>query len=358
MKPDKPKNRSADKNAPPENVFSVMLMNIHLRTCQAYYHGKTESIEGNRAMEKILIVDDSFLQATQLEAILNDEYEVAIAQTAEDGLNRAINEDFSLILLDVVMPVMDGFTLLKKIQEERATQSVPVILITSLSGVSDEQRGLILGAVDYITKPFDSLIVKARVNTHIKLYRYRRQVEQLSMTDQLTGIANRRKYEQYSATKWGEAIRLHVPLSICMFDIDHFKKYNDTFGHPAGDKVISAIAQTAASHLQRSTDFLARYGGEEFVALSLGASSDKIFQHLKKIRQAVEDLHIPHDPATAQWVTVSIGGVTVTPKMKDSYDFYLKVADTMLYDAKKNGRNQVFWADENLNQLQEKDGLI
>jgi diguanylate cyclase (GGDEF)-like protein len=309
-------------------------------------------------MEKILIVDDSFLQATQLEAILNDEYEVAIAQTAEDGLNRAINEDFSLILLDVVMPVMDGFTLLKKIQEERATQSVPVILITSLSGVSDEQRGLILGAVDYITKPFDSLIVKARVNTHIKLYRYRRQVEQLSMTDQLTGIANRRKYEQYSATKWGEAIRLRVPLSICMFDIDHFKRYNDTFGHPAGDKVISAIAQTAASHLQRSTDFLARYGGEEFVALSLGASSDKIFQHLKKIRQAVEDLHIPHDPATAQWVTVSIGGVTVTPKMKDSYDFYLKVADTMLYDAKKNGRNQVFWADENLNQLQEKDGLI
>ncbi len=309
-------------------------------------------------MEKILIVDDSFLQATQLEAILNDEYEVAIAQTAEDGLNRAINEDFSLILLDVVMPVMDGFTLLKKIQEERATQSVPVILITSLSGVSDEQRGLILGAVDYITKPFDSLIVKARVNTHIKLYRYRRQVEQLSMTDQLTGIANRRKYEQYSATKWGEAIRLRVPLSICMFDIDHFKKYNDTFGHPAGDKVISAIAQTAASYLKRSTDFLARYGGEEFVALSLGASSDKIFQHLKKIRQAVEDLHIPHDPATAQWVTVSIGGVTVTPKMKDSYDFYLKVADTMLYDAKKNGRNQVFWADENLNQLQEKDGLI
>ena len=309
-------------------------------------------------MEKILIVDDSFLQATQLEAILNDEYEVAIAQTAEDGLNRAINEDFSLILLDVVMPVMDGFTLLKKIQEERATQSVPVILITSLSGVSDEQRGLILGAVDYITKPFDALIVKARVNTHIKLYRYRRQVEQLSMTDQLTGIANRRKYEQYSATKWGEAIRLRVPLSICMFDIDHFKRYNDTFGHPAGDKVISAIAQTAASHLQRSTDFLARYGGEEFVALSLGASSDKIFRHLKKIRQAVEDLHIPHDPATAQWVTVSIGGVTVTPQMKDSYDFYLKVADTMLYDAKKNGRNQVFWADENLNQLQEKDGLI
>ena len=305
-------------------------------------------------MEKILIVDDSFLQATQLEAILNDEYEVAIAQTAEDGLNRAINEDFSLILLDVVMPVMDGFTLLKKIQEERATQSVPVILITSLSGVSDEQRGLILGAVDYITKPFDALIVKARVNTHIKLYRYRRQVEQLSMTDQLTGIANRRKYEQYSATKWGEAIRLRVPLSICMFDIDHFKRYNDTFGHPAGDKVISAIAQTAASYLQRDTDFLARYGGEEFVAVSLGDPSDRIFGHLKKVRQAVEDLHIPHAPPAAQWVTVSIGGVTVVPEIGDAYDFYLKIADTMLYDAKKSGRNMVVWADEKMKQLWER----
>lgn len=113
------------------------------------------------------------------------------------------------------------------------------------------------------------------------------------MTDQLTGIANRRRYEQYSATKWREAIRLHVPFSICMFDIDRFKVYNDTFGHPAGDKVIASVAQTAASYLKRSTDFLARYGGEEFVALSLGDSSQQIFEHLKKIRQAVENLHIP-----------------------------------------------------------------
>lgn len=305
-------------------------------------------------MEKILIVDDSLLQATQLKSILDDEYDVTLAQTAEDGLRRVNEENFSLILLDVVMPGMDGFTLLKKLQEEIVTQSVPVILITSLSDAINEQRGLILGAVDYITKPFNPLIIKARVNTHVKLYSYRRQIERQSMTDQLTGIANRRKYEQYSATKWGEAIRLRVPISICMFDIDRFKVYNDTFGHPAGDKVIAAVAQTASSRLQRSTDFLARYGGEEFVALSMGDSSGKIFQHLREIRQAVEDLHIPHDPSVAQWVTVSIGGVTVIPEMGNAYDFYLKVADTMLYDAKKNGRNRVVWADEKLKQLWEK----
>ena len=305
-------------------------------------------------MEKILIVDDSLLQATQLKSILDDEYDITLAQTAEDGLRRVNEENFSLILLDVVMPGMDGFTLLKKLQEEIVTQSVPVILITSLSDAINEQRGLILGAVDYITKPFNPLIIKARVNTHVKLYSYRRQIERQSMTDQLTGIANRRKYEQYSATKWGEAIRLRVPISICMFDIDRFKVYNDTFGHPAGDKVIAAVAQTASSRLQRSTDFLARYGGEEFVALSMGDSSGKIFQHLREIRQAVEDLHIPHDPSVAQWVTVSIGGVTVIPEMGNAYDFYLKVADTMLYDAKKNGRNRVVWADEKLKQLWEK----
>lgn len=305
-------------------------------------------------MEKVLIVDDSTAQAVQLKSILENEYDVTIAQTAEDGLRCASSEDFSLILLDVVMPGMDGFTLLKRLQEEMITQSVPVILITSLSDVTDEQHGLILGAVDYITKPFNPLIAKARVNTHIKLYQYRRQIERQSMTDQLTGIANRRRYERCSLAKWNEAIRLHVPFSVCMFDIDRFKIYNDTFGHPAGDKVIAAVAQAAASHLQRSTDFLARYGGEEFVAVSIGDRAEQIFGHLKKVRQAVENLHIPHDPSVSQWVTISIGGVTVIPEMGSTYDFYLKLADTMLYDAKKNGRNMVVWADEKMKRLWEK----
>ena len=251
-------------------------------------------------MEKILIVDDSILQAAQLKAILADEYDVTVVQTAEEGLRYAGSGDFSLILLDVVMPGMDGFTLLKKLQEEIITQSIPVILITSLSDVQNEQKGLIIGAVDYITKPFHELIVKARVNTHIKLYNYRMNAEMQSMTDQLTGIANRRKYERCSREKWFEAVRLKAPFSICMFDIDNFKKYNDTFGHPAGDRVIAAVAKAASDHFRRSTDFFARYGGEEFVAISIGESSEKMFGHLKKIRQAVEDLHIPHDTAVSE----------------------------------------------------------
>ena len=305
-------------------------------------------------MEKILIIDDSLVQAAHLKNILSEDYDVTTVQTPKDGLAQAAAGDYSLIMLDVVMPEMNGFTLLKKLQEEIATRHVPVILITSLSDIESEERGLTLGAVDYINKPGHPLIVKARVNTHIKLYQYRKQVEYQSMTDQLTGVANRRRHDYYSALKWQEAARLGVPFSICMFDIDKFKVYNDTFGHPAGDKVITAVAQTAAKHLRRSTDFFARYGGEEFVAFMMGESSEKAFEHLKAIRREVELLQIPHSPEISPWVTVSIGGVTVVPKADSSYDTWLKVADTMLYDAKRYGRNQVFWMDEKMQQRREK----
>lgn len=305
-------------------------------------------------MEKILIVEDSLVQAARLKSILEGEYEVSMVHTAEDGLRCASAGNFSLILLDIVMPGMDGFMLLKKLQEEIITQQIPVILITSLSDVAHEQHGLMLGAVDYISKPFHPLIVKARVHTHIKLYQYRRQVEYQSMTDQLTGVANRRRHDRYSALRWQETARLKLPFSICMFDIDNFKAYNDTFGHPAGDKVIASVARTAASYLRRTTDFFARYGGEEFVAFLVGDDAAKAYAHLKRIRQAVEDLHIPHSPHVAPWVTVSIGGVTVIPQLDQTYDAYLKVADTMLYDAKRFGRNGVVWSDGKVQQWREK----
>ena len=304
-------------------------------------------------MEKILIVDDSVTQAAKLKSILEDEYEVTVAGTAKEGLREASQGGYSLILLDVVMPEMDGFMLLKKLQEEIITQSVPVILITSLSDIENEHQGFLLGAVDYITKPFHPVIVKARVNTHVKLYQYRKQVEEQSMTDQLTGIANRRQHDLYSVAKWQEAVRLQVPFSVFMFDIDHFKAYNDTFGHPAGDKVIAAVAKTISHNLRRTMDFVARYGGEEFVAIMLGGKPQNIFTHMKKIRKSIEMLRIPHAPQVAEWVTVSIGGTTVIPQNNDNYDTYLKIADTMLYDAKHFGRNQVVWYGDDKKQWKE-----
>jgi len=304
-------------------------------------------------MEKILVVDDSVVQAALLKSILDSEYEVMIAHTAEEGLVCARSEDLSLILLDVVMPGMDGFMLLRRLQEEIITRSIPVILITSLPTIEDEQRGFKLGAVDYIAKPFHPMIVEARVSTHVKLYRYRKQVEQQSMTDQLTGLANRWRYENYSFVKWEEGIRLQLPFSVCMFDIDYFKKYNDTFGHPAGDKVLAAVADLLSSNLRRATDFVARYGGEEFIAIIFGYKATEVFEHVKQIRHNFEHMRIPHDPSVAEYVTVSIGGVTVVPQKGDKYHMYLKIADDMLYEAKHHGRNQVVWFGDDGKQWRE-----
>lgn len=306
-------------------------------------------------MEKILIIDDSLVQTAHLRKILDDSYEITTAPTAAEGLECAKKEAYSLILLDVVMPDMDGFMLLKILQEELITQHIPVIMITSLSDIKHEEYGFMLGAVDYITKPFHPSIVKARVNTHVKLYQYRIQIERQSMYDQLTGIANRRKYEEYSNRKWMDAVRLNVFLTICMFDIDKFKVYNDTFGHPAGDSVITSVAKAVSARLNRSTDFVARYGGEEFVALLLGPSAEEAFQYMKIIRQAVEDLHIPHNPEVSKWVTISLGGVTVLPQIGDKYEDYLGIADNMLYEAKRMGRNRVVWSAEKREKWLEKE---
>lgn len=294
-------------------------------------------------MDKILAIDDSPVQARLLKQILEAQYDVTTCLTAQDGIKAALTGAYSLILLDVIMPDMDGFEVLKLLQTASQTKYTPVILITGLTDVQNEEKGLVLGAVDYITKPFYPLIVKARVNTHIKLFHYQEEMRSQAMVDELTGLDNRRSYEETSLLRWRDAIRLGLAFSVCMMDIDKFKVYNDTFGHPAGDRVLATVAKTASMCLRRSTDFFARYGGEEFVAIIVGHDARNAHEHMEKVRQAVEDLHMPHNPTVSKWVTLSMGGVTVMPKEGDSYDTYLKIADTMLYDAKRFGRNQVKW---------------
>jgi len=139
-----------------------------------------------------------------------------------------------------------------------------------------------------------------------------------------------------------------------MIDVDNFKLYNDTYGHAAGDKVLASVAQTIASQLHRATDFLARYGGEEFVVLMMENDAQSSYDFMKKIRQSIEDLHIPQNPLVAKWVTISIGGITLIPKMENTYDSYAQLADAMLYDAKRYGRNMVVWSYDNKEQWRER----
>lgn len=297
-------------------------------------------------MDRILIIDDSSVQSKYLSSILMEDYELTTCHTAEDGLELAKKGGYSLILLDVIMPGMDGFALLKELKSLEITKYVPVILITSLSDVQYEEKGLLLGALDYITKPFNPMSIKARVNTHIQLYHYQTKVKEQSMIDELTGVANRRRYDEDSASRWREAIRFELTCSICMFDIDRFKLYNDTFGHPAGDKVIAAVAKKVNACFHRSTDLFARYGGEEFVGMFLGSQGESAFEFMKSVRQTVEDMHIPHNSPVSPWVTISVGGITLVPQPGDKLENYLKEADNMLYEAKRLGRNQVVWSNQ------------
>ncbi|MCM1135993.1 MAG: diguanylate cyclase [Clostridium sp.] len=297
-------------------------------------------------MNKILVIDDSAVQAEHLQFILKNYYEVSVCNSGGEGLRMAKTGDFSLIILDIVMPDMDGFSILKELKSSSATRDVPVILITSLTDIHHEEKGFLLGAVDYITKPFNSVIVRARVNTHVELYHYQKRFKEMATVDTLTGVANRRSYDDESVLKWREAVRFGLPISICMYDIDKFKVYNDTFGHPAGDKVIATVAKTINMHLRRATDFFARYGGEEFSSIHLGDSALSVYEHIKEIRKEIEGLQIPHNPEVSRWVTISVGGVTTFPKSDESYDEYLKKADAMLYDAKGLGRNMVVWTSD------------
>ncbi len=293
-------------------------------------------------MEKILIVDDSLLQGTALKNILIEKYDVHMCHSGEDAIKEVASLMPSLILLDVIMQGINGFETLTLLKEQVFTKNIPVILITSLDDAGNEEYGLKLGAVDYITKPFNASVVLARVQTHIQLYSYRKAFETLSMMDGLTGIPNRRYYDEQSESEWFRAMRDETPISIGLVDVDFFKQYNDIYGHPNGDEALKQIAHYLHTH-RRIGDFAARYGGEEFVFL-LPNTSGRIAKRIAcDLCQGIEMLGIPHKASKTGVITISIGGITVTPAKGQSYDKSFKMVDDMLYKSKKTGRNKVSW---------------
>ena len=175
-----------------------------------------------------------------------------------------------------------------------------------------------------------------------ELEQVNKKLEVMSIVDEVTGIYNRRYFNQHVATEWNTALRQKTPISILLMDIDHFKKYNDTYGHQAGDECLKSVASEMKSFLRRSSDFVARFGGEEFIAITLGLDEDNAFSIADKLREAIEILHIPHEESgVSDYVTVSCGIVTVTPSKEQSISEIIKLADDALYEAKANGRNQV-----------------
>ena len=290
----------------------------------------------------ILAVDDDRFNLRVLTDILKTNYTVISAGCGEDALKIAHDNQPDLILLDIVMPGMDGFEVLKELKGGDATRNIPVICITGLKNVQDEERGFFLGAVDYITKPFQNSIVKARVATHLQIVRHIRTIERLGMIDVLTDLPNRRSFEKQIGAEWGRAAREKTWLSLLMIDVDKFKVYNDTYGHPQGDLLLQSVARVFASTLRRSTDHAARIGGEEFAVILPDTDLQGASKIAEDIRCNVERHEVPcRDDNSITSVTVSIGVTSIVPTLEGSISDFFTTSDKALYTAKNEGRNRI-----------------
>jgi len=288
----------------------------------------------------ILITDDEKTNLDILGSILSPIYNILIARNGLRAIEIANEHKPDLILLDVLMPDMSGFEVISKLKGSEATDRIPVIFITGLTDVAHEEKGFHLGAVDYIAKPFIKPIVKARVNTHIKIVDHMRTIERIGLIDPLTKISNRRGFENRLNAEWGRASRDKTPISILVMDIDKFKNYNDTYGHQQGDVALKTFAEIAAGTLKRSADFIARWGGEEFIILLPATNSDGAAKVAERIRKKAEAQVLPTEEGVETRTTVSIGVNTVVPEMDDPVDNFIKKADQALYKAKEAGRNR------------------
>lgn len=296
--------------------------------------------------QKVLIVDDTIANIKLLGATLGAEYEVLIATNGSDALELVQEELPDIILLDIMMPEMDGYTVCRKLKADSRTQSIPVIFITAMNDEENEAKGLEIGAIDYITKPFSHPIVKARVKNHLELKKYRDYLERLSMIDGLTGIPNRRRFDEYLEQEWKRGSRLCSQMSLIIMDIDLFKAFNDHYGHIEGDRCLQLVAQALSESLQRPADIVARYGGEEFVSVLPETDSEGALFLANRFMESVRRLEIKHAySSVSEYVTISCGVLTVIPCREKSVEAQIKRVDELLYEAKQAGRNQIKWVD-------------
>jgi diguanylate cyclase (GGDEF)-like protein len=289
----------------------------------------------------LLIVDDDNSSLMMLSHILEKEYTIRVAPDGASAIRIAEKYIPDLILLDIIMPEMDGYEVFNALYKSEKTAHVPIIFITGLNNNNDEKRGLELGAVDYISKPFDDTIVKLRVHHQIRIVNQLRTIEHLSMMDQLTGIANRRNFDNRLRAEWGRAMRENIPISLLIMDVDRFKDYNDTYGHQQGDKALCLIADVLTRTLKRTSDFAARWGGEEFAVLLPHTDSAGGLAISEQIRKNVEVAEVPCENGDITKLAVSIGVNAHIPTTDCSIGDFFSGADRALYQAKNTGRNRV-----------------
>jgi len=294
----------------------------------------------------ILVVDDSKLNQEMLNRILKDDYTLSFAQSGVEALEMLPSVSPDLILLDIIMPIMDGFEVLAELKKSTATRSIPVIVITGMSRAEDEVKGLVLGAVDYITKPFHEVVVKARVETHLKIATQMRMIEQLGTVDITTNISNRRQFVDYMISEWECSIRERATIGVLMIDVDNFEKFTNTYGRQNGDIVLRTIAGSIKTSLKSSVDFAARWDRDRFSVLLPDTSLSVAVKTAEEIRKNAEAVDIIADDNVVHKMTVSIGVATITPSRSNKIEDIIRQADRELSNAKVTGRNKVSYMRE------------
>ena len=312
-------------------------------------------ISNELSKQTLMIVDDYQSNLQAMEGLFEGQYEVVLMDNAKDAIKHAIDKSVDLILLDVDMPEMNGYEMCAELKSNAVTSHIPVIFVTAATSPDEEEKGLKLGALDYVVKPVNLSILRARVKNHMETIYYRKKLEVLSCVDGLTGVSNRRQLDTMLQQNIASTIRFGRSLAFLMIDIDNFKAYNDTYGHPAGDECLKKIAKAFMSVKRRETDVVGRYGGEEFTIIFSGKSPEQALPLLEAVRQAVQDYKVVIRQAQRKTkksrtgknssnvktvsVTISIGVAARVDKL--NFEQTLKQADQALYRAKKSGRNNV-----------------
>ncbi len=289
---------------------------------------------------RILVVDDAMENIQILHAALQDEHEVLFALDGARALELARAQRPDLILLDAVMPDMDGHRVLAALRAEISTRDIPVIFVTALSSPEDETGALDAGAADFISKPVNAAVVRARVRTQLTVKRQADALRTLTLTDSLTGVANRRAFSQRIESEWRRCNRAQLPMSLILADIDHFKMYNDRYGHQAGDACLEQVARAMARTAGRAQDLVARYGGEEFAILLPQLDAAGAERVTLRLLAELAAMAIPHAASpTCPVLTASMGIAAVVPAAGQTSAALIRAADAALYEAKAAGRN-------------------
>ncbi|MES2183416.1 MAG: diguanylate cyclase [Pseudomonadota bacterium] len=296
----------------------------------------------------VLTVDDDPICTMVMENCLQDEFDILCAGSGEEALALVASHRPDLVLLDVLMPGLDGYQVCARLKANSATSHIPIIFLTAQSDLASETRGLELGAVDYLSKPFTPSLVRARVRNHVELKRARDRLTAMAMVDGLTGLANRRQFDAALDAELRRLSRTEGSIGLLLLDVDHFKLFNDTYGHLEGDDCLRRVAQTMKACLARPFDLAARYGGEEFACILPETDLAGAVGIAQQILDAIAGLAIPHARSSAAGhVTASIGvaaahfdggageGDAVSAKA------LVKAADEQLYQAKETGRARV-----------------